>query len=309
MKILVLGGNGFIGSHIVDELLSAGYDVNVFDRNPEVWRFPLPKVKYFLGNFSDTSLLAESLQGVEVVVHLISATTPSTSNLDPIADIQNNLINTIRLLQIMLTCNIKRIVYLSSGGSVYGVPSINPVPETHPLAPICSYGVVKVAIEKYLGMYAYLHDLRPMIIRPSNPYGPRQGHYNVQGAIATFMSQMLAKKKLNIWGDGTVKRDYLFITDLAKLCRIVIEKDGSGIVNAGSGIALSLNELVELIKTEMQFDADVEYTDSRKFDVQEIALDISKAKNMFGWQPSVSLEEGLFLNHQWLKTLELKDLD
>ncbi len=304
MKVLVLGGNGFIGSHIVDELLLADYDVNVFDRSPEVWRPPFAKVKYFLGNFSDTSLLAEALHGVDVVIHLISTTTPSTSNLDPIADIQSNLINTIRLLQIMLTCNIKRIVYLSSGGAVYGVPFINPVPETHVLEPICSYGVVKVAIEKYLGMYAYLHGLRPMIIRPSNPYGPRQGHYNVQGAIATFMSQMLAKKNINIWGDGTVKRDYLFVTDLARLCRIVIEKDGTGIVNAGSGIALSLNELVESIKTEMQFDADVEYTESRKFDVQEIALDISKAKSMFGWQPSVSLKEGLFLNHQWLKTIK-----
>ncbi|MGZ8983182.1 MAG: NAD-dependent epimerase/dehydratase family protein [Methylotenera sp.] len=308
MRVLVLGGNGFIGSHVVDALLLAGYDVNVFDKHPEKWRPPFPKVKYFLGNFSDTSLLAESLQGVNVVVHLISTTTPSTSNLDPIADIQSNLTHTVRLLQLMLSCNIKRIVYLSSGGAVYGVPSISPIPETHSLDPICSYGVVKVAIEKYLGMFAHLYDLQPMIIRPSNPYGPRQGHQSVQGAVATFMSQILAKKKINIWGDGTVKRDYLYVTDLAKLCRMAVEKKATGVVNAGSGKAVSLNEILGLIKAEMQSDVEVVYTESRKFDVKEIALDNTKARNMFDWQPNISLEAGLSLNYEWLKTVELKNM-
>lgn len=227
MRVLVLGGNGFIGSHVVDELLLAGHDVNIFDKNSEAWRSPLFSVRYFLGDFSDTSLLAESLQGVDVVIHLISTTIPSTSNLDPIADIQGNLSHTVRLLQLMVSFNIKRIVYLSSGGTVYGVPSISPIPETHALDPICSYGVVKAATEKYLGMFAHLHDLQPTIIRPSNPYGPRQGHQNAQGVIATFMSRILAKKKIYVWGDGTVKRDYFFVTDLAKLCRLAVEKRGN----------------------------------------------------------------------------------
>ena len=308
MRALVLGGNGFIGSHVVDELLSAGYDVSVFDRGPEKWRLPIPGVNYFLGDFSDASLLAKALEAVDVVVHLIGTTTPSTSNLDPVADIQSNLINTIVLLQLMLASNIKRIVFFSTGGAVYGQPSVIPVPETHELNPICSYGVVKIAIEKYLGMYAHLYGLRPMIIRPANLYGPRQGHDSGLGAIAAFMAQMITKKKIRIWGDGTVKRDYLFVTDLAKLCRLAIDKNAVGVVNAGSGQAISLNELLDLIRNETHSDSEVEYTESRKFDVKEIALDSTKAKNMLGWQPSISIQEGLSINHEWMRASGLSNI-
>lgn len=301
LRVLVLGGNGFIGSHVVDELLLAGYDVNILDKNPEKWRPPFPQVHYFLGNFSDTTLLAEALHGVDVVVHMISTTVPSTSNLDPVGDVQTNLVNTIKLLQLMQSCDIKRIVYISSGGTVYGIPSINPVPETHALNPICSYGIVKVAIEKYLGMYSHLEGLQPMIIRTANPYGPRQGHGNVQGVVATFMSHAFNRKKITVWGDGTVKRDYLFITDLAKLCRLAIEKHTTGVINAGSGHALSLNELLELIKSETQLELEVEYIASRMFDIKEIALDITKVKSLLGWQPTTSIEDGLSMTHEWLK--------
>ncbi|HPV44357.1 MAG TPA: NAD-dependent epimerase/dehydratase family protein [Methylotenera sp.] len=309
MRALVLGGNGFIGSHVVDELLSAGYDVNVFDRNTEKWRLPIFGVNYFLGDFADTTLLTQALQAVDVVVHLICSTIPSTSNLDPVADIQSNLVNTVIFLQLMLASNIKRIVFLSTGGAVYGQPSVSPVPETHALNPICSYGVVKVAIEKYLGMFAHLYDLRPMIIRPANLYGPRQGYQSEFGAVSTFMAQMLAKKKIQIWGNGTVKRDYLFVTDLAKLCRLAIEKDAVGVVNAGSGKAVSLNELVDLIREETRSDVEIEYTESRKFDVKEIVLDSTEAKRMFGWQPRISIQKGLSISHEWMKVSALPNMD
>jgi UDP-glucose 4-epimerase len=305
MRVLVLGGNGFIGSHVVDELLLTGYDVSIFDRSPDVWRAPLTNVDYYYGSFSDTSLLAEALEGVDVVMHLISTTTPKTSNLDPIADIQNNLIDTIKLLQIMHTSNIRRIIYFSSGGVIYGAPTVSPTPETHALEPVCSYGVVKVAIEKYLGMYAHLHGFKPMIIRPSNPYGPRQAHQGVQGVISTFMNQIIEDKKIQIWGDGEVKRDYIYITDLAKLCRMVLEQDAVGIINAGSGSAISLNTLLELIKTELKKEVNVVYSDARKYDVPAIALDNSKARNMLGWEPSVSMSAGLSLYHQWIKNNNL----
>jgi UDP-glucose 4-epimerase len=301
MRVLVLGGNGFIGSHVVDELLIAGHEVSIFDRSPDPWRAPLANVDYFYGSFSDSALIAEALEGIDAVVHLISTTTPKTSNLDPIADVENNLIDTIKLLQMMHTCNIKRIIYLSSGGVIYGAPTVSPTPETHPLDPICSYGIVKVAIEKYLGMYAHLYDFKPMIIRPSNPYGPRQVHHGVQGVISTFMNQILENKKIQIWGDGTVKRDYIYITDLAKLCRVALDQDAVGVVNAGSGKAISLNALLGLIKTEMNKDVEVVYSESRRYDIPEIALDNTKAKNMFGWQPSIKMPAGLALYHQWLK--------
>jgi UDP-glucose 4-epimerase len=300
MKILVLGGNGFIGSHVVDELIGAGHKVSVFGRRHEVWRKPLPTVNYYLGDFSNIPLLAEALQGVDVVMHLISTTVPSTSNLDPIADIQGNLENTMRLLQVMVSVNVKRIIFLSSGGTVYGIPSVLPVPETHPLEPICSYGVVKVAIEKYLGMFEHLHGLRPLIIRASNPFGPRQGHEGVQGAVSTFMQKILLDEKVTIWGDGSTKRDYFYVTDLARFCRLATESELTGIFNAGSGAGLSLNELAHMIETASGRKLNIEYTAGRAFDVREIVLNIDKARKLLNWEPAIDLQKGLSLHYDWM---------
>ncbi|MBI4937969.1 MAG: NAD-dependent epimerase/dehydratase family protein [Nitrosomonadales bacterium] len=300
MKILVLGGNGFIGTHILDELLDAGHEVRVFDRSHEVWRKPLPSVRYYLGDFANTPLLAEAMQGIDVVIHLISTTVPSTSNLDPIADIQSNLENSVRLFQLMRSANVERIVYLSSGGTVYGIPSILPVPETHPLNPICSYGIVKVAIEKYLGMFEYLYGLKPLIVRASNPFGPRQGHQGVQGVVSTFMHKILSDEKITIWGDGSTKRDYLYVTDLARMCRIAAESNLTGVVNAGSGRGLNLVELVQMIETATGKGADIEYIAARSYDVPEIVLNIEKARTLLGWSPGISMQKGLSLQFGWM---------
>ncbi len=134
MNILVLGGNGFIGSHVVDALCAARHSVRVFDRGPDAWRKPLNGVRYFLADFSDRFQLIEALHGIDVVVHMISTTVPSTSNLDPIADIQSNLINTVQLLQLMSAAGVSRIIYLSSGGTVYGIPQRIPITEDDPPA-------------------------------------------------------------------------------------------------------------------------------------------------------------------------------
>ena len=300
MKILVLGGNGFIGTHILDELLAAGHEVRVFDRGHEVWRKPLPSVNYYLGEFSNTSMLAEALQGVAVVIHLISTTVPSTSNLDPIADIHSNLENSVRLFQLMESAKVQRIVFLSSGGTVYGIPSVLPIPESHMLDPICSYGIVKVAIEKYLGMFEFLYGLKPLIVRASNPYGPRQGHQGVQGVVPTFMHKILSGETITIWGDGNTKRDYLYVTDLARICRTAAESDMTGVINAGSGIGLTLLELVRMIEAATGMQADIEHVAARTYDVPEIVLDIEKAKALFKWQPEISMQEGLLLQFDWM---------
>jgi UDP-glucose 4-epimerase len=177
MKILVLGGNGFLGSHIVDELVECGHEVSVFDRLVDKFEPHIGGgLKCYLGNISDTALLAEALENVELVIHSISTTFPSTSNRDPKADVEQNLLPTINLLELMNKANVKRLIYLSSGGTVYGSPNQLTVDEEHSLNPKCSYGVVKVAIEHYIGMYKELYGLRPIILRPSNPYGIRQGH-------------------------------------------------------------------------------------------------------------------------------------
>ncbi len=247
MRILVLGGNGFIGSHIVDALHKRGDRVRVFDRFPNNYQPPKQGIDYRLGEFSDTAALAEALHDIDVVYHLISTSVPSTSNLDPVADIQGNLIATVQLLQQMVRLKVDRVVYLSSGGTVYGNPTINSVPESHPLNPICSYGVVKVAIENYLHMFSELHGLKPTILRASNPFGPRQGHVGVQGVIPTFLKRLIDNDPLQIWGDGSVVRDYIFIDDLVRLCLLAAEEEAVGVFNAGSGCGSSLKEIVESI--------------------------------------------------------------
>lgn len=301
MKTLILGGNGFIGSHLVDELLASGHSVKVFDRFPEKFRAPCQEVEYCQGQFGDPFSMAEALQDVNIVYHLISTTVPGTSNLNPVADINDNLIATVVLLDQMIKMGIKRIVYLSSGGTVYGKPRKSPISEDHPLNPICSYGIVKVAIENYLNMYQELHALQPTIIRPSNPFGPRQGHEGVQGVIATFLTRMLLGKTLTVWGDGGIIRDYLYVTDLTKLCVKAAEVGCTGTYNAGSGKGVSVSTIIDLISAVTGMKPTVNYLSSRLFDVQEVVLNIARGETTFGWNPLVSLEEGISLLWEWLK--------
>jgi UDP-glucose 4-epimerase len=300
MRILVLGGSGFIGSHVVDDLLVSGHEVRIYSQAAENRRLLIPEVKYYAGDFANTLLLAEAMQGVDAVVHLISTSVPSTSNADPIRDIQSNLQNSVRLFQLMRAENVKRIIFFSSGGTVYGKPSILPIPESHPLNPICSYGIVKVAIEKYMGMFEELYGLQPLIIRASNPYGPRQGHEGAQGVISTFLHRVLSGEKIMIWGDGSVKRDYIYISDLARFCGLAIKSNESGVFNVGSGKGKTLNELVHSLENVTGKKAMVEYKPSRRFDVPEVVLAIDNAKNTFNWQPEVSFEEGLLFHNEWM---------
>lgn len=301
MKTLVLGGCGFIGSHLVDTLLSSGHKVRVLDRGPELYRAPLPNVDYRLAAFSDLSSLAEALEDVEVVYHLISTTVPSTSNLDPIADVQDNLINTLRLLQLMVQKHIPKIVFLSSGGTVYGIPDAVPISENHLLHPICSYGVVKVAIENYLHMFHQLHGLEFVILRASNPYGERQGHTGVQGVIGTSIAKILANEPIEIWGDGNIVRDFIYVSDLAEFCVLAGQTHVTGTYNAGSGIGYSINEIVDTLSriTEKRMKSINKI--GRVYDVPEVVLDIAQATKVFGWQPKVSLESGLALTWNWAK--------
>ncbi|NWF37916.1 NAD-dependent epimerase/dehydratase family protein [Mariprofundus sp. NF] len=303
MKVLALGGNGFIGSHVVDQLLAAGHSVRVFDRSAECFRHPLPTVEYLLGNFNDTFQVAEALQGVDAVCHLISTTIPGTSNLDPVADVESNLINTLHLLEQMRKKNISRILYLSSGGTVYGNPEHSPVSESCLLNPISSYGVVKVAIENYLHMYKHLYGLQPVILRPSNPYGPRQGGAGLQGLIGTLLTCILHDEGIEIWGDGSIVRDYIHVSDLARLCVMALESESCGLFNAGSGMGCSINEMITLIQSLVNEQLQVQYREGRAFDVEEIVLDIRRAENRFNWKPEISLGDGIRGQMNWLRGL------
>lgn len=293
MKILVLGGNGFIGSHITDDLVANGHDVTVFHRSAEKYEGYSDKLRFYLGDYSDAVKLGEAVDGMDVVVHAISTTVPSTSNLNPISDVQQNLISTIQLLDLMTKANVKRLIYLSSGGTVYGNPSQLPVLESHSLNPICSYGIVKVAIENYIRMYQELYGLQAVILRPSNPYGPRQAHAGVQGALSTFLSNTLSHKAITIWGDGETKRGYIYVKDLAKICSLAVAANIQGTFNVCSGVSHSLNALLKLVETATGIKPEVSYKPARAFDVKEILLDINKAKHAFNWVPVYAIEQGI----------------
>ncbi len=165
MKVLVIGGCGFIGSHLVDVLLENGHTVRVFDRQPERFREPLNGVEYQFGNFGDKMAIIEALSGVDAVAHLVSTTFPGTADLDPITDVQDNLVGTLALLDAMVDLGVLRLLFLSSGGTVYGPPEVVPIPETHPLRPINSYGIVKSSIEHYLAMHRRKYGLAATSMR------------------------------------------------------------------------------------------------------------------------------------------------
>lgn len=300
MKALVLGGAGFIGSHVVDHLLAAGHKVRVLDRVPETYRVPPQDVEYHFARFDDVPLLMEAMEGVDVIYHLISTTVPSTSNLDPVADVQGNLVNTLRLLQMMVQKGIPKIVFLSSGGTVYGVPETVPIPEVHPLHPICSYGVVKVAIENYLRMFHYLHGLRYVALRVSNPYGERQGHLGVQGVIGTFMGKLLTGEPIEIWGDGSVVRDFIYVGDLAELCVLAGQGNEDGIFNAGRGEGYSINEIVSILAEVTGKPVQPLYRAGRGYDVPRSVLDISRVSEAFRWHPRTEQTEGIRRAWEWM---------
>lgn len=302
MRVLVLGGCGFIGSHVVDALLARGLSVRVFDRRPEAYRAPLQGVDYRFGSFSDRMAVIDALAGVDAVIHLISTTFPGTANLDPATDVQDNLIGTITLLDSMLSLGVHRIVFLSSGGTVYGIPDTVPIAETHPLRPINSYGIVKVAIENYLDMYRRLKGLSPVILRATNPYGPRQAHVGVQGVVSTFLRRVRDGEALDVWGDGTVTRDFIYVADLAALCAAVTPGETEGTFNAGSGMGASVNDIIAEIAAVSGTAPVVNYKPARAIDVPRSVLDVSLARETFGWQATTPLREGIARTWDWLGT-------
>ena len=268
MKVLVLGGNGFIGSHIVDFFFAAGNEVAVLDIAYEKFREPLSGVKYYIGNYGDKSLIDVALRGVDLVVHAISSTIPVTSNENPIYDVQSNLINTIALLHECVNKSIKRIIYLSSGGAVYGTVKSLPVNEEHVLFPQSSYGIVKLAVEKYLYLFNHLYGLEFNIIRPSNPYGARQNPYGTLGSLSVFLGKISRKENIQIWGDGSVARDYIYVSDLVKaIYSAAITEHTNQIYNIGSGKAYTLNQLLIKIRDVLKIDFNVQYMPSRPCDV------------------------------------------
>ena len=306
MRILLIGGNGFIGSHIVRKLLADGHEIVVLDKYPEKYFDPVPEVNFWRGSISDKALLTKALNNVDLVFHLVSTTVPGTSNLDVETDVTDNLLSTLGLLEMMRKLDVPKLVFLSSGGAVYGNPATNPVIEEAPLNPISSYGINKMAIEKYMELYQSLHGIQSVILRPSNPYGPGQSTAGVQGVIGRFLYQALKKKPIEIWGDGEVVRDYIFIDDLVEICAALTSNFQPGVYNVGSGVGTSINEIIPIIESATNQQLEVVRKPGRPSDVKAIVLDCEKARQTFNWQANYSLLEGVRQHWSWMKTLSGK---
>lgn len=300
-RILLLGGNGFLGSHLLDLLREHGFMVRVFDKNHDPYREKFDDVEYINASFNDSFSLAESLNDIDIVIHTLSTSVPGTSNDSPVEDINGNLTNTVKLLNFMVKYSVKKILFISSGGTVYGIPKYIPIDEEHETIPICSYGIVKLSIEKYLLMYQHLYNIKPIILRVANLYGIRQRHLGVQGFISTVLNKMLKSESITIYGEGNIIRDYINVSDVVNACFNMLSFDITGIYNVGTGVGHSLNDIVEIVEKISGSQIKVNKIQSRAFDINKNILSIEKIKKDFNWEPLVDIEAGIKQQLNWLK--------
>ncbi len=296
-KCLILGGGGFIGAAVIERLIANGVSLRIFDRNgvkPNRIFHDFESVEWVTGNFTNKAELVNNLRDVDTVIHLISSTLPKSSNEAPIDDVEMNVIGTLRLLDAMREAGVKRIIYASSGGTIYGLPIEIPIRETHPTQPEVSYGITKLMTEKYLFLYSHLHGIEHSILRIANPYGVGQRIETAQGAVAAFLHKAINKTPIEIWGDGSVVRDYLHVDDVADaFAKALIYRGNERVFNIGSGAGTSLNELVSLIEEAVGYPVEKRHLASRKFDVPINILDNSLAQTELNWSPKITLLQGI----------------
>jgi UDP-glucose 4-epimerase len=235
---------------------------------------------------------------------LICTSGPKYSNENILTDIDNNIYPTIKLLDACIRSKISRFFFVSSGGTVYGNTSVISIPESHPNNPISAYGVHKLAIEKYVQLYNHLYGLDYSIIRISNPYGPKQMPFKPQGVIATFMALAMSNKTIELWGDGTVIRDFIYINDLIDAIEKIIEYKGSAkLFNIGRGEGISILTVIEKISKILDKNIDIKRIPAEKHDASVNVLDISLLKKETGWIPCTKLEDGLKAVYYYMSSI------
>lgn len=303
MKVVIFGGGGFIGSAIADRLLLDGHTLRIFERpRVEPYRTFLDseKVEWLTGDLLSQHDVSEAIEGMDAVVHLVSSTLPKSSNDDPIYDVQSNLVATLQMLNVMVQKKVMRIVFISSGGTVYGSPTYLPIDEKHPTDPHVSYGITKLAIEKYLLMYERMHGIKATILRVANPFGERQRIETAQGAVGVFLHKALSGQAIEIWGDGSVTRDYIYISDVADaFARALSYKGKENVFNISSGQGKTINELIDIIEHTVGCPVVRRYLPARPFDVPVSVLSNELAKREFGWSPEVDLRSGISKTAKW----------
>ncbi len=300
---LVLGGGGFIGLNLCHGLLRAGARVHAFGR-PSAFPHAMAKLRVTIGELSDTAALKRALDGIDVVFHLLGGSFPARAEADPAEDLCRNAIPSLGLMALCREARVRQIVFVSSGGTVYGVPRHLPLREDHPTDPISAYGIHQLLIEKHLGLLAHRHDLPCVVLRVANPFGPYQLPGRGQGLVATLIAQRLAGRPVEIWGDGQVVRDFFHVADLVDAALLAaVYRGPERVLNVGSGIGRSVRDVVGAIDAMLGMrGAEIIHRQGRAVDVPVNVLDVARIRRVLGWSPRIDWQDGLRGTADWLRS-------
>lgn len=298
MNITVFGGAGFIGSNLLQELEISNYRVTLYDRNTKSKKMPDSIYKIIDGDFFTESNFDDILYNQDIVIHLISGVSPYTSMLNVEAAYNNDIPATLRMLEAARKNNVSKVIYLSSGGTVYGNRDETYLSEELFSAPINHYGIMKLTIEKILLLYNEIYKMNNIALRVANPYGPGQNPGKNIGAVSIFMDKILKGEEITIFGDGNLVRDYIEISDVTKsLIRSIEYKREDPtlkpIFNVGTGIGTSLLEVIKEIETITGKKAAISFIKERSIDAKRNVLDVNKAKHYLDFEASISLSDGI----------------
>jgi UDP-glucose 4-epimerase len=296
LKVLVTGGAGFIGSNLVRQLVKDDNDVTVIDNLLSGYRSnldPFPQIRFIEGDIRDEALVAEAIKGVEVIFHLAASVGNKRSIDHPLIDADINVMGTIKLLEAGRREGVRKIVASSSAG-IFGELKTLPIKEDHPVEPDTPYGSSKLCMEKECLAYSKLYEIEAVCLRYFNVYGPNQRFDAYGNVIPIFAFKMLRGDQLTIFGDGNQTRDFINVNDVVQAnIKAAMAIGSSGAFNIGSGDRITINKLVDLLRVSSGFEPQVVYGPPRAGDVRHSLADISAARNIFGFIPIVSMEEGL----------------
>lgn len=304
MKILVTGGAGFIGSHVVDGYVAAGHEVVVVDNLGSGRSVNLnPAAKFYQVDITSPDLAAVfAAERPQLVNHHAAQIDVRQSVADPLFDANVNILGSIRLFELCRQYQVARVIYISTGGAVYGEPQYLPCDESHPINPICQYGISKHTVEHYLYLYSQLYGLHHLILRYPNVYGPRQDPHGEAGVVAIFTGRMLAHQPVTIFGDGRQERDFLYVGDCVQANLLALSSDRQGIFNLGTGRGTNLLQLFDIMSEITHYPHQPLFAPAKLGETRRIYLTAAKAQQELGWQPSLSLFEGL---EQTIRAIQL----
>lgn len=307
-EVLLIGGMGYVGRQLQKPLMAAGYKVHVIDRKiPEQKRNG--NIEHYECLSVNETILRDVIPRCSAVYYLASDSVPTTTVRNPLREGELNIIPFLRFLDIFQDYTQAHLVYFSSGGTIYGNPETIPVDESCPVAPISYHGAGKAAIETFLRVCSNHCDNQITILRPSNLYGPDQPYVSGFGIIRSMLEKLMLDQSVEIWGDGEVIRDYLYIDDFIAACVACIKSEKQQerfrIFNVSSGESISINQLCQKIEEATGRRLRKKYLPGRTIDVRSVILDYSRIKEELGWQPVVGIHEGLKRTWEWLKNLPL----